>query len=179
MARPIGAPHSTARPARRAPVTSSGVLHRRPSGPTRAQQLPASEPTTGSTIDALPAELGDVPAVTTEPAAARPTSPGRSTRSGRHRWHPGELRLAVEMLEDAARIPDLDEAARARIDVRLDRLDRFRDAASAELLALVRDDVHARLNTDVPGLDPDPERSSQIAWHLDDLDPSTGPPTAG
>ncbi|HEY8198408.1 MAG TPA: hypothetical protein VIF44_01450, partial [Candidatus Limnocylindrales bacterium] len=101
------------------------------------------------------------PAVITSPAAmVRPTTPGRSTRSGHHRWHPGELRLAVEMLEDAARIPDLDEAARDRIDVRLDRLDRFREASSAQLLALVRDEVHARLATDVPGIELKPDRAS-------------------
>ncbi len=148
MARPIGAPHSMARPARRRSVTAIGVLHGRPSGPTPALPVPPSEPMAGSSIGALPEELLDVAVVTGEPAAAaQPTSRGRrSTGSGRHRWHPGELRLAVEMLEDAARIPDLDEAARARIDVRLDRLDRFREAASAELLALVRDDVHARLD---------------------------------
>ena len=79
------------------------------------------------------------------------------------------------MLEDAARIPDLDEAARARIDVRLDRLDRFQEASSADLLALVRDDVHARLAVDAPGIEPDPDRARQIAWLLDELDPPPGP----
>jgi hypothetical protein len=179
MARPIGASHSTARLARPAPITSIGVLHRRPSGPTPALPVSPSEPTAGSTNDGLPGEPLALPAVITEPAAARPTSPARSTRPGRHRWHPGELRLAVEMLEDAARIPDLDEAARARIEVRLDRLDRFREAASADLLALVRDDVHARLDVDLPVVDPDPERARQIAWLLDELDPGAGPQTAG
>ena len=180
MARPIGAPHAMARPARRRSVTAIGVLHGRPSGPTPALPIPPSDPAAGSSIGALPEEEREMPVVTSEPAAAaQPTRPERSMRSGRHRWHPGDLRLAVEMLEDAARIPDLDEAARARIDVRLERLDRFREAASAELLALVLDDVHARLDIDVPGVDPDPERASQIAWLLDDLDPSADPPTAG
>jgi hypothetical protein len=174
MAHPSNAARSTAPPARRQPVTSVGLLHRRPPGPTPAEP---SELALGTTIgplyaDPLFADPPDAPAAIPEPAAtARPTNPGRSTRSSRHRWHPGELRLAVEMLEDAARIPDLDEDARDRIDVRLDRLDRFREASSEELLALVRADVHARLAVDAPGIEPDPERAGQIAWFLDELDP--------
>jgi hypothetical protein len=88
---------------------------------------------------------------------------------GRHRWSPGDLRLAVELLEDAARIPDLDEAAGERIEARLDRLERFRVPATEELLALVRDDVHARLAPEVPTIDPD--RTRRITALLDELDP--------
>lgn len=175
MARPTSALHSMARPARHQPMTSIGVIHRRPTGPTAAPSAPSSETAIGSAIGALPSDPHDAPAVITTPATtAQPTNPGRSTPASRHRWHPGELRLAVEMLEDAARIPDLDEGARARIDVRLGRLDRFREASSADLLALVRDDVHARLAVDVPGIEPDLERARQIAWFLDELDPSPG-----
>jgi hypothetical protein len=39
-------------------------------------------------------------------------------------------------------------------------------------LALVRDEVHARLATDVPGIELKPDRASQIAWLLDELDPA-------
>jgi hypothetical protein len=103
--------------------------------------------------------------------APPPPAPRRITSIGRHRWHAGDLRLAIELLEDASRIPGLDEAARERIDGRLDRLDRFRDAATAELLDLVRDDVHARLVSDAPTIDPDPARTRRIGQLLDELDP--------
>ncbi len=175
MAHPHGAPHSMARPARRQPITSIGVLHRRPPGPAPVQPVPPSEPAAGSTVGGPPTDPRYAPAVITDPATiARPSSPGRSTRPGRHRWHPGELRFAVEMLEDAAQIPDLDDDARVRIDVRLERLDRFKEASSDELLTLVRDDVHARLAIDASGIEPDPERARQIAWFLDELDPYPG-----
>ena len=179
MARPGSAARSMAHPARRPSITSIGVLHRRPPRPTPAQPVPPSE-AARSTVGAAPTAPRDAPTMTSIPAAtARPTSPGRSARTDRHRWHPGELRLAVEMLVDVARIPDLDDLARARIDVRLDRLDRFKEASSVELLALVRDDVHARLAVEVPGIEPDSDRSSRISQLLDDLDPSAGRATTG
>jgi hypothetical protein len=169
MARPIGASHSMARPARRRSVTAIGVLYGRASEPTPAQPIPPSEPTAGSSIGALLEAPRDVPVVSSEPAAvAQPTSPGRrSTRSGRHRWHPGDSAWPWRCWRTPPASPTWTKP-HARIDVRLDRLDRFREAASAELLALVRDDVHARLDIDIPGVDPDPE-PSQIAWLLDDL----------
>ena len=106
------------------------------------------------------------------PLALATPEPERTARQGRHRWHPGDLRLAVVLLEDAARIADLDDAARARLEARLGRLDRFRDPATTELLALVRDDVHARFAAEAPAIDPDPERARRIAALLDELDPS-------
>jgi hypothetical protein len=99
------------------------------------------------------------------------TESRRGLGIGRRRWPPGDLRLAVELLEDAARIPDLDAAARDRLEVRLQRLDRFREPATDELLALVRQDVHERLAAEVPRIDPDPSRARRIAALLDELDP--------
>ncbi|HVQ21680.1 MAG TPA: hypothetical protein VMT36_00260 [Candidatus Saccharimonadia bacterium] len=178
MARPVSAPHAMAHRARRQPIPSIGVLHRRPAGPSSAVPPLPTDVAAPWTVGAAPSGRHLVPAVVADPAITpRPASPEHSTRSGRHRWHPGELRLAVEMLLDAARIPDLDDAARARIDVRLDRLDRFKEPSSAELMALVRDDVHARLDIDALGSEPDPERAGQIAWFLDELDPAAGHPT--
>jgi hypothetical protein len=111
----------------------------------------------------------------TPASAASPSPPAtvshRTLTLGRHRWHAGDLRLAVELLEDAMRIPDLDDAARERIEARLARLDRFRDPGTTELLTLVRDDVHARLASDVPGIEPDPARTRRIGELLDELDP--------
>ena len=82
--------------------------------------------------------------------------------------------MAVGLLEEATRIPDLDDAARARLEARLGRLDRFRERATDELLTLVRDDIHARLAADEPRLDPDPARARRIAELLDELDPPRG-----
>ena len=105
---------------------------------------------------------GAIPAATATP----PSVPA----IGRHRWHPGDLRLAVELLEDASRLPNLDDAARDRIDSRLDRLDRFRDASTTELLALVREDVRARLASGTPSVEPDTARTQRIGQLLDELD---------
>ena len=126
--------------------------------------LPASVP--ASTLRAAPTPVP-------EPNMAAPAAVAsrRSVAISRRHWHAGDLRLAVELLQDAARIPDLDDAARARIETRLTRLDRFHEPATDELLALVRDDVHARLAMEVAGLDPDSARASRIAALLDELDP--------
>ncbi|MET1232763.1 MAG: hypothetical protein ABWY52_07935 [Candidatus Limnocylindrales bacterium] len=146
MAHPVGTrremAHRTTTP--RSP-TAGLIRRRRPVEPSAAGREPTSTPRA-------------------EPALARPWS-------GRQRWPPGDLRLAVELLEDAAKIPDLDDAAQQRIEARLGRLDRFKDPDTAELLALVRDDVHARLAAAVPAIDPDPARAQRIAALLDAVDP--------
>lgn len=168
MARPMGAP----KPA-------EGVVRRRPS-PSRA---PTPEQEAAPIRDWQPAQTSDIeptsspkaqptPTAEVQPTpAAQPTRQRHAPALGRHRWAPGDLRLAVELLEDAARIPDLDDAARVRIEARLDRLERFHGPATDELLDLVRADVHARLAAEVPAIDPDPARARRIATLVDELDP--------
>ena len=74
-------------------------------------------------------------------------------------------------------MPDLDDAARARIEARLDRLDRFRDRSTVELLELVRADVHAHLTGAATGDPSEATRPARITLLLDELDP-VSPQTA-
>lgn len=156
MAHPTGAPRPP-----------QGVIGRRPRTPSlsTAQQEPASTPEWES------APMPESRRTSTPEVHPAPARQRHVPSLGRHHWSPGDLRLAVDLLEDAARIPDLDEAARDRIEARLDRLERFHGPATDELLALVREDVHARLAAEVPTIDPDPARARRIETLLDQLDP--------
>jgi hypothetical protein len=180
MATPIGGA-GIARRRRRAYDGSRAMAH--PVGARRVMAHPTSTPrlpTAGLIRRRRPVEPSVV--AWREPTSTPPAAPAPGRLwSGRHRWPPGDLRLAVELLEDAARIPDLDDAAHQRIEARLGRLDRFKGPATAELLALVREDVHARLAAGAPAIDPDQARAHRIAALLDELDPrpSGGNATAG
>jgi hypothetical protein len=155
MARPIRM--GSASMARPQPTASGGVVRRR-TGPSTAAHVPAPRPASA-------------------PAPVTPQAPAVVHAPGRHRWHSGDLRLAVELLEDACRMPDLDDAARARIEARLDRLDRFRDRSTVELLELVRADVHAHLTGAATGDPSEATRPARITLLLDELDP-VSPQTA-
>ncbi len=166
-----GARHAMAHPIDQPkPVPRAGLVRRRATTPARPSPRPASMPLEAS-ARADPSATSAPYAGAATPPSLPPPQPRKTPAFGRHRWHAGDLRLAIELLEDVSRIPDLDDAARERIDGRLDRLDRFRDAATAELLDLVRDDVHARLASEAPTIDPDPTRAQRIATLLDELDP--------
>ncbi len=181
MAAPIGGSRGFGR---RRPGNQGSRVMAHPIGTRRAMARPTSGATKTPAIGLIRRRRRLEPSQASgrEPASTPPGTPA-SARPwiGRHRWPPGDLRLAVELLEDAARIPDLDAAARERIEARLGRLDRFKGPATAELLALVREDVHGRLAAEAPGIDPDPARAERIAALVDELDPPLprDEPTAG
>jgi hypothetical protein len=180
MAHPAGTHRAMAHPASTTRSAAGLIRRRRPTQPAPFPPPPATmTPPEAQLPEAVPGESAPPIVPFLSPGGPAPAAPLLRSRQvsrrghgiGRRRWSPGDLRLAVELLEDAARIPDLDDAARDRIEARLDRLDRFRAPATDELLALVGDDVHARLATDVPSIDPDPARARRIAMLLDELDP--------
>ena len=187
MAHPTGAARPSQGVTRRRPRTPwVSIAHLEPAPMLEAEPAPMLETETAPMPEAetarmdapgpaaiLPPGPRAIPPPSSEPVAtaAPPPRQRHAPGFGRRHWAPGDLRLAVELLEDAARIPDLDEAARDRIEARLGRLERFHGSATAELLTLVRDDVHARLAAEVPTIDPDPARARRIAALLDELDP--------
>jgi hypothetical protein len=163
------------RPTRRRTRPVAAVRHvprapmaRRAGGTIR--QLAPVEASALVAVGVEPGRVGRSPQRDRVRPASRPSLSLGRPRARAHRWHPGDLRLAVDLLRDAARLPELDEEADARIETRLGRLDRFRSSESIELLELVRDDVHACRSGGAGSID-DVERSRRIAALLDMLDP--------
>ena len=106
------------------------------------------------------------------PMRATPGPRAGAARTRRQRWHPGDLRLAVTLIEETLAYQSIDGVSQDRLRARVKRLDRFLVPDSSELLALVAADVEARLSP----MREDPEvtsgRRRRIQGLLAHLDPA-------